>query len=84
MKLLTETPEQYINWCIKQINDQKYLIAEFREAYENHKDKTGCRELEPSTKCQSCELFLEVIIDQGRLLDLHNERYQKAKRGIYD
>lgn len=79
-RLINESTQEYIKYCRDMMLGQREVLIDFKDAFHAHQDKTGCREL-VSSKCRTCELFLEVIIENGYLQDEYNDNYRKAVSG---
>lgn len=84
MILLSESPGEYIGFCRQQVQDQLSLIGDFKDVLVLHRDKCGCRELVSPDTCRICEELLDRIIEEQRNLDIFNNRYNKAVRGMYE
>lgn len=80
-RLLNETTEDYINQCRKNVLDQREINKDFKLAFYNHRDRSGCAELQGTEECLTCNAFHNVLTANDYQLDEYNERYQKAVKG---
>lgn len=80
MKLFYETPEHYLAFCRMSVVTQLDFIHAVDARLRQHQEQI-CN---TSSDCEFCNSLLDAILEQNQILDVFNERLEKAKKGMYE